>query len=549
MASTDPEGQPSKKGRTRKWDDEFPLQKPTYSAAVAGSSFEAAPASVQAWVEEDPITVEEGDITTEMGERGPRLWLSQAFKTRLDLQWEQAVIVKLMGRRVGFRTLCSRLHSLWRPRGALKVIDLDHEFYLVKLKEADDYRRMLSAGPWMIFGHVLAVQRWYPSFRPTQGQVTRAVAWVRFPNLPISRYHPTILEALGNMVGSLVKIDDATSLAQRGRFARLAVELDLSAPLRSSVDVDGESVLVEYEGLPMVCSGCGFTGHDNVVCPQRPSAPSAAPASSREDAAGPSAATARGEQPWIPVQRRVARPATQRAGGRGQARPRTPAPQPPSHSTHPGPPHRPVNHRVGHPGTDTRVGGSRFSVLETVGAMSEAPSTLPLPSHQFIFSGSGNSEGPTRVVRPELNGTSFGPILTGVPTPQTGSSSPKGPAHGPPLSRPGGPSDQAYVDRANGHEPSQLTPPSIRIQPSDSDKHLAIELQSHTEMVCDQGLLASPSSGVPAVSPLLEGLADSDLGAEPYTPIPPSPSVYPRRLHHRLTFQSRTGMWPCPRPS
>ncbi|KAJ8767096.1 hypothetical protein K2173_012687 [Erythroxylum novogranatense] len=108
-------------------------------------------------------------------------------------------------------------------------------------------------------------------------KITRAVVWLRFLELPIARYHPRILAALVNIVGTLVKIDEATLMIHRGKYARIAVEVDMSKPLRSTVDLDGEMLRVAYEGLPTMCFTCGMVGHADVACPHRPPASTVSP--------------------------------------------------------------------------------------------------------------------------------------------------------------------------------------------------------------------------------------------------------------------------------
>ncbi|KAJ8765185.1 hypothetical protein K2173_011445 [Erythroxylum novogranatense] len=118
---------------------------------------------------------------------------------------------------------------------------MDYELFLIKFQVDEDYLHVLTYGPWMIFGNVLAVQRWVPSFCPSQAKISHVVVWVRIPNLPIARYYPQILRTIGNLVGDTVRIDDASLHAQRGRYARLTVQVDLTTLLRSSMTLDGET--------------------------------------------------------------------------------------------------------------------------------------------------------------------------------------------------------------------------------------------------------------------------------------------------------------------
>ncbi|KAL4284355.1 hypothetical protein GQ457_16G011300 [Hibiscus cannabinus] len=68
--------------------------------------------------------------------------------------------------------------------------------------------------------------------------------------------------------GTVVRIDYNTDVASRGRFARLAVTVNLDKPLISGIVIDGQWQPVEYEGLPSICYGCGKYGHSKEVCGQ-----------------------------------------------------------------------------------------------------------------------------------------------------------------------------------------------------------------------------------------------------------------------------------------
>ncbi|CAN1801889.1 hypothetical protein LINPERHAP1_LOCUS23151 [Linum perenne] len=108
-----------------------------------------------------------------------------------------------------------------------------------------------------------------PSFRVTNELPKKMVAWVRFPHLPIHFYHGQVLTSLGNLIGKTVKIDFNTQTAERGKFARIAIEIDLDKHLSPVVLLDGTIQQIEYENLPNLCFECGRVGHERAECPSR----------------------------------------------------------------------------------------------------------------------------------------------------------------------------------------------------------------------------------------------------------------------------------------
>ncbi|CAI0410917.1 unnamed protein product [Linum tenue] len=158
---------------------------------------------------------------------------------------------------------------MWKPSGHMDVLDLDHDCFMVKFTNRADYLTSLSDGPWMILEHYLVVQPWSQDFRLKEKLPPSITAWVRFPALPIQYYHNQILTVIGNLFGKTIRIDLNTLTVQRGKFARMAIEIDVSKPLRTRFWLDGHWQAVEYENLPQLCFTCGRIGHQEELCPTR----------------------------------------------------------------------------------------------------------------------------------------------------------------------------------------------------------------------------------------------------------------------------------------
>ncbi|KAF5933508.1 hypothetical protein HYC85_029679 [Camellia sinensis] len=64
-----------------------------------------------------------------------------------------------------------------------------------------------------------------------------------------------------NTLGKLHKMDIHTVNGDRGRFARLCIQIELAKPLIAKITVGSSLVKVAYEGLSSVCFHCGLIGH------------------------------------------------------------------------------------------------------------------------------------------------------------------------------------------------------------------------------------------------------------------------------------------------
>lgn len=68
------------------------------------------------------------------------------------------LIIKLLGRSIGYNYLLRRLRSLWKPKGIMELVALDNEFFLVKISSLGDYNHVKFEGPWIIMDHFLVVR-------------------------------------------------------------------------------------------------------------------------------------------------------------------------------------------------------------------------------------------------------------------------------------------------------------------------------------------------------------------------------------------------------
>lgn len=124
--------------------------------------------------------------------------------------WKKAIIVKLLDKQLGLPFLKARLLKLWESVSAMEVIDLDNDYFLIRFEDVVDLVHVFNGGPWMVLGHYLIVQRWYPEFFPHEDELKRVTVWVRVPSLPIEYYNKHILWRIGDCLGRTINIDSNT---------------------------------------------------------------------------------------------------------------------------------------------------------------------------------------------------------------------------------------------------------------------------------------------------------------------------------------------------
>ncbi|XP_057426555.1 uncharacterized protein LOC130719985 [Lotus japonicus] len=175
--------------------------------------------------------------------------------------WKDALVISLLGKRLGYRLMKTKLTSLWRLSGEFDLMDVDNGFYMVKFDREEDKEKVMGGGPWMIFDHYLAVATWSPEFISPAARVKKTLAWIRIPGLNVAFYNESYLMSAARAIGKPVRLDRGTLRAERGRFARICVELDLDKPVVGKICLEDYWYNIEYEGLHVICTKCGCYGH------------------------------------------------------------------------------------------------------------------------------------------------------------------------------------------------------------------------------------------------------------------------------------------------
>ncbi|KAM3217117.1 hypothetical protein P3L10_026560 [Capsicum annuum] len=143
--------------------------------------------------------------------------------------WYYTIIMKAVGRRFNHQHLRKKLADLWKITDPFPLINLGKDFYTAKFNREDLQRKVLQQSPWFIDGAYLFIRSWVSNFIPNHSRVLTTAIWVRLPELPIEFYDTIILEKVGRMIGSLVKVDACTSATLRGYYTRICVQIPMDA--------------------------------------------------------------------------------------------------------------------------------------------------------------------------------------------------------------------------------------------------------------------------------------------------------------------------------
>ena len=69
------------------------------------------------------------------------------LKPKLAGPWQTSIIIKLMGRQLGYRALQTRLVGIWRPTSKMTLIDIGYGFFIMRFDLSQDYHHAFMDGP------------------------------------------------------------------------------------------------------------------------------------------------------------------------------------------------------------------------------------------------------------------------------------------------------------------------------------------------------------------------------------------------------------------
>lgn len=170
----------------------------------------------------------------------PQVCFLERVHSLVDENNRQTVIVRMLERLIGHRVLSSRIETLWGLTSDDKIVDLDNNYFLIKLASQNDYNRVLMGDPWMMYGYYLVVQPWSRDFTTEESHLSKIIAWIRLSGLHYRYYTKGLVRALASVIRNVVKVDYNTIDGRRGKFVRVVMVVDMSWSLIPFLGIDGK---------------------------------------------------------------------------------------------------------------------------------------------------------------------------------------------------------------------------------------------------------------------------------------------------------------------
>ncbi|KAH1129817.1 hypothetical protein J1N35_001195 [Gossypium stocksii] len=90
---------------------------------------------------------EDGDIRRSNHNGIPAINFLDCIKNILIKGMELTVVVKLLGRNIGYGPLLNRITDLWKPTKSFHLMDIANGYYLIRFQNRVDYDAALTQAP------------------------------------------------------------------------------------------------------------------------------------------------------------------------------------------------------------------------------------------------------------------------------------------------------------------------------------------------------------------------------------------------------------------
>lgn len=125
-----------------------------------------------------------------------------------------AMICKFFGVWLSEKDLTRWIQQKWQPLGHIELKLGAKGFFIVIFSNLQDKERVFENGPYFYYAG-LFMRYWEECYNPDKEKILAAPVWVRLFGLPMDFQDPEILEGIGNIIWSFMKIAKTT---KKGRY-------------------------------------------------------------------------------------------------------------------------------------------------------------------------------------------------------------------------------------------------------------------------------------------------------------------------------------------
>lgn len=187
---------------------------------------------------------------------------------------ERSLVGKFWGvKTANFFGVGNTFSQLWYPGEALKVTELDYNFFQFIFTKSEEKDRAMLRRPWFFKNQLLLLQRWKPNMKSDDDCFRMAPMWIQIRKVPTHWSSKDVGWKIGKLFKSCSNVIVSETGSKNGRVMKLLVDIDLGKPLLrgTKIKLETKTVWVDfrYEQLPTFCFYCRKVGHQERLCEEK----------------------------------------------------------------------------------------------------------------------------------------------------------------------------------------------------------------------------------------------------------------------------------------
>ncbi|GAV92869.1 DUF4283 domain-containing protein/zf-CCHC_4 domain-containing protein [Cephalotus follicularis] len=188
-------------------------------------------------------------------------------------EWEHALVVSLVGKKLPGRQVREVLERKWGKVGSPSFHATGNGVFLVKFDSLQAKDWVIDNGPWDVWGYHLVIRKWSRDLPMVLEDCKTMPVWVKLSGVPVQYWTKLGLSHIASVLGKPLYMDVNTTKRHSLSFARICVDMDATSSFPNSIDLELEngcttSIGVEYPWRPAACTLCRVFDHSNKTCPK-----------------------------------------------------------------------------------------------------------------------------------------------------------------------------------------------------------------------------------------------------------------------------------------
>ncbi|KAL2943554.1 Speckle targeted PIP5K1A-regulated poly(A) polymerase, partial [Bienertia sinuspersici] len=153
-------------------------------------------------------------------------------------EWENSIFLKVLGHSFSRDFLQKSLSQKWRLRKSDNLLSLGKGVYILKNLSQESFNLIQSRRPWTL--------------ENSDKLFTKVPVWIELPDLPVEFHANEPLRAIGNHLGSFIRMDTSELQRNNLRFARLLVEVESDAALPNFIWLGNIKQEIRHKNTPLL---------------------------------------------------------------------------------------------------------------------------------------------------------------------------------------------------------------------------------------------------------------------------------------------------------